>query len=125
MAGVAAVCAAGAGLAVALSLSLRRVTVDGDSMRPALAPGDRLLVVRLPPGRTLVPGAIVAAADPRTRRRLLVKRVAAVEEDGRVALHGDNAGASTDSRSFGPLARRDVWGIARYRYAPPERAGWL
>jgi nickel-type superoxide dismutase maturation protease len=109
----------------ALALVLRRVVVQGESMRPALAPGDRLLVVRVPPWVQLAPGAVVAAPDPRDRRRLLVKRVAAVEPGGRVVLHGDNPGASTDSRTFGPLARRAVWGVAWYRYAPPERAGRL
>lgn len=112
-------------MAVVASRWFRRVVVEGDSMLPALAPGDRLLVVRLPRGRTVGPGDIVAAADPRTPRRLLVKRVVRVEADGRMVLHGDNAQASTDSRSFGPLARRSVWGVARYRYAPPERAGRL
>lgn len=112
------------GLAVALR-PLRRVVVEGESMRPALSPGDRLLVVRLRRGAPLVPGAVVAANDPRNPRRLVVKRVAAVDDDGRVVLHGDNTGASTDSRAYGPVARGSVWGIARYRYAPPARAGRL
>lgn len=112
------------GLAVALR-QLRRVVVEGESMRPAFSPGDRLLVVRLRRRAPLVPGAVVAANDPRNPRRLVVKRVAAVDDDGRVVLHGDNAGASTDSRAYGPVARGSVWGIARYRYAPPERAGRL
>ncbi len=114
-----------AALVAVAALALRRVVVEGESMRPALAPGDRLLVVRVPPWVRLAPGAVVAAPDPRDRRRLLVKRVAAVEPGGRVVLHGDNPGASTDSRTFGPLARRAVWGVAWYRYAPPERAGRL
>src|SRR5438874_12557495 len=41
---------------------LRRVEVHGDSMRPGLEPGDRLLVVGL--GRPR-PGDVVAVVDPR------------------------------------------------------------
>lgn len=114
-----------AAVAAVLRLGLRRVVVEGDSMRPALAPGDRLLVVRMPRRLQIAPGAVVAAADPRAPERLLVKRVAALGPGGYLVLHGDNAGASTDSRAFGPLPRRSVWGVAWYRYAPPERAGRL
>lgn len=92
-------------------------------MRPTLEPGDRVLVVRLPRWARLVPGVVVAVTDPRAPERLLVKRVAAVRTDGGVVVHGDNAAASTDSRTFGPVPRGSVWGIAWCRYAPPERAG--
>ena len=99
---------------------LSLVAVDGASMRPALEPGDRLLVVRR---RRYRPGDVVAARDPREPARTIVKRVASVEPDGRLVLHGDDPAASTDSRAFGPVERRHVVGRAVYRYAPPERAG--
>lgn len=38
---------------------------------------------------------------------------------------GDNRARSTDSRSYGPVRRRDIAGKAWYRYSPRERAGWL
>ena len=86
-------------------------------MRPALTPGDRLLVVRLRPRA----GDVVALRDPRTGRTI-VKRVASVDGASVVVL-GDNAEASTDSRTFGPVELSAVLGRAVYRYAPTARAG--
>ena len=108
-------------LARTLSGAVRRVEVAGMSMAPALQPGDRLLVVRLG-RRPTRPGDVVTVPDPRRSGRLLVKRVVSVGGDG-IVVAGDNAGASTDSRAFGPVERAGVWGVARYRYAPPGRAG--
>jgi nickel-type superoxide dismutase maturation protease len=99
----------------------RRVIVHGDSMAPALLAGDRVLVVA---GGRLRRGDIVAVPDPRRPHRLLIKRVTHLAP-GRdtVSLAGDNAAASTDSRTFGPVPRRAILGRAVYRYAPVERAG--
>ena len=115
---MAAVGAVAAGVALG---RLRRVEVTGDSMLPALAPGDRLLVARL--GRPR-PGDLVAVRDPRDPGRTVVKRVAGVSSDGYVVL-GDNRARSTDSRHFGPVARAAVRGRALYRYFPEERRGRL
>ncbi|MHB1929401.1 MAG: nickel-type superoxide dismutase maturation protease, partial [Acidimicrobiales bacterium] len=101
----------------------RRVQVEGPSMRPALQPGDRLLVVRRR-GRPPAAGDVVALRDPTDRRRLLVKRVAAVASSG-VTVLGDNTGASTDSRSFGAVPPGSLLGRAVYRYAPASRVGRL
>lgn len=98
---------------------VRRVEVHGDSMRPTLVPGDRLLVVR-GVGRHR-PGQLVVVRDPRDPRRPLVKRVSAVEGD-RVVVTGDNRSASTDSAVFGPV-RVDARVV--YRYHPAPRAGVL
>ncbi|HEX2047562.1 MAG TPA: nickel-type superoxide dismutase maturation protease [Acidimicrobiales bacterium] len=100
---------------------VRRVEVVGDSMLPALAPGDRLLVVR--PARARV-GDLVAVVDPRTPARSLVKRVAARGPKG-VTVLGDNPAASTDSRTLGPVADRALRGRAVYRYFPDDRRGLL
>lgn len=89
-------------------------------MRPALRPGDRLVVVP----QLVSVGALVCVRDPRRPSRLLVKRVVAVGPDG-VEVAGDNPSASTDSRHFGPVERSLVVGRPVYRYAPPDRAGWL
>jgi nickel-type superoxide dismutase maturation protease len=98
---------------------VRRVAVHGDSMRPALEPGDRLLVVGfLRPS----PGGIVALVDPREEGRVMVKRVSAVDAAGLTVL-GDNPTASTDSRTFGPVPPHLVLGRAVYRYWPEARRG--
>jgi nickel-type superoxide dismutase maturation protease len=97
----------------------KRVLVEGDSMRPTLEPGDRLLAIR---ARRIRAGQLVVVPDPRRPDRLLVKRVAAVGPAA-VSVQGDNAGASTDSRQFGPVSRTAVVGRIVYRYAPLTRAG--
>jgi nickel-type superoxide dismutase maturation protease len=90
-------------------------------MAPALAPGDRLLV--MPLGRPRV-GDIVAVPDPRDPGRMLVKRVVAADSRRRLlSVEGDNRTASTDSRTFGPVSCDDVLGRAVYRYSPSSRAG--
>jgi nickel-type superoxide dismutase maturation protease len=99
---------------------VRRVQVHGDSMRPALEAGDRLLVVSLRPR----PGDVVAVVDPREERRVMVKRVSSVDGEGIVVL-GDDPAASTDSRTFGPDDRPVVLGRAVYRYGPEARRGRL
>jgi signal peptidase I len=97
----------------------RRVVVEGRSMEPTLAPGDRLLVMR---ARGLHAGDVVAVRDPRGARRVLVKRVGAVLGD-EVVLRGDNPSASTDSRTFGPVPASSVLGKVVRCYAPSWRAG--
>lgn len=97
-----------------------RVEVNGWSMAPTLWPGDRMVAIRGLSGR---PGDIVAVRDPRVASRMLVKRVAAVEDDLRLRLTGDCAPASTDSRSFGPVPASSVAGRVVWRYWPPEQRG--
>jgi nickel-type superoxide dismutase maturation protease len=110
----------GLGLAVVV-VRPRRVLVEGASMEPTLLAGDRLLVVRRFAPRV---GDIVALADPRDGRRLLVKRVTAMA--GReLTVEGDNPGSSTDSRDFGPVTGRGLLGRAVYRYGPGGRTGRL
>lgn len=113
-------------VAAAVTVALRRwrpvsrAEVHGDSMRPALEPGDRLLVLRA----RVRPGDVVSFRDPRAGHRTMVKRAAARGPGGLTVL-GDNAGASTDSRSFGPVDPSGVRGRAVYRYFPDSRRGLL
>lgn len=102
------------------STHVRLVAVEGDSMRPAIRPGDRLLVVRR---RRYRVGEVVALRDPRDGRTIL-KRVESVD-DINLMVAGDNGAASTDSRIFGSVSVSSVLGRAVYRYAPPGRAGRL
>jgi nickel-type superoxide dismutase maturation protease len=104
-----------------LSTRLRRVEVVGESMRPTLEPGDRLLLLRTGRAR---PGQLVAIADPRQSGRTVIKRVASVTAAG-VTVLGDNPSASTDSRTFGRIAPDAIRGRALYRYFPPERRARL
>jgi nickel-type superoxide dismutase maturation protease len=113
-------------LAAVVARPVRRVAVTGGSMAPALADGDRLVVVARPWAGRVAPGDVVAVPDPRAPGRLLVKRVAAVDRArGTAELRGDAPAASTDSRTFGPVPLASVTGRAVYRYGPPGRTGPL
>jgi nickel-type superoxide dismutase maturation protease len=107
-------------------LPLRRLEVTGESMVPTLLPGDRLLVLRgLGPLRPAIRvGDLVALADPRLPARIMIKRVAGLEGK-RLFVRGDNDGASTDSRHFGPVEPAAVRGRVVYRYHPEDRRGRL
>jgi nickel-type superoxide dismutase maturation protease len=95
-------------------------------MRPTLEPGDWLLVdpdaYRRRPPRA---GDLVVAPDPRQADRVLVKRVAALDIDGRVLLAGDARDDSTDSRTFGAIDAGSVLGRAWFRVWPRRRFGAL
>ncbi len=87
-----------------LLLLLRRrraFVVEGDSMAPTLNEGDVVLVKR---GSKFGVGDIVLAAHPYRSSVKILKRVAAIGSDGELTLAGDNAAASTDSRTFGAVS---------------------
>ena len=100
---------------------LGRVEVAGNSMLPALGPGD-WLVVRwsATTGRRIRSGAVVVLRRPDRPELLVVKRVGRVLDDGRLWVIGDNPSASDDSRLFGPVGPESVVGrvLGRYRRAP-------
>lgn len=98
-----------------LARGFERYVVEGPSMVPALDSSDFVVVGRRV-GR-LVPGQVVLAHDPRNRARVLAKRIAKVTAAG-VELRGDNAAASTDSRTFGPVPSTDIVGRVVWRYWP-------
>ncbi|MFG1700206.1 S24 family peptidase [Nonomuraea sp. NPDC049309] len=93
-----------------------RVRVEGDSMRPALLPGDWLLVRR---GAAVRPGDLVVARMPGDGR-LIVKRAQWRSDEG-WWLESDNQRASgrRDSWDFGPV--RDIVGRVVLRYWPLTR----
>ena len=95
------------------------VRVDGPSMRPTLEPGDLLAVRPLRPDEPRTGQLVVV----RRGDIEIVKRVSATVEGhalgaDEIWLTGDNPDASTDSRTTGPAARRDVVGVVRARYKP-------
>ncbi|MGI9016055.1 MAG: nickel-type superoxide dismutase maturation protease [Euzebya sp.] len=102
-------------------LALPRLRVQGHSMTPTLFPGDHLVVLGLPPAA----GRLLVITDPRQPGRLMVKRCASREADGRVWVVGDNPPRSTDSRHFGPVDPDLFVGRPLYRYQPTGSAGWV
>lgn len=91
------------------------VRVQGASMLPTYADGDRLLAMRRPLLRRVSPGdvVVVRASNPSGLPELLVKRVERVEpgdhNGGRVFVAGDNP-PSYDSLVFGPVPLSHVVG---------------
>ncbi len=109
----------------------RRVRISGRSMSPALLPGERVLFDRFAFTRDRPRVGDVALLQRPDRPALrLVKRIAAVPGDvaggrtlerGEYWVEGDNVGASTDSRAFGPVRRRHLLARAWLVYWPTER----
>jgi hypothetical protein len=66
---------------------------------------------------------LVVAPDPRQPDRELVKRVAAIDLDGRLLLAGDAQDASTDSRTFVAIDPAAIRGRPWFRVRPLERLG--
>jgi signal peptidase I len=98
-------------------LPFGRYQVEGASMAPDVAPGERVLVNRAAYwfGRPRA-GDVVVLRDPRQRDRLLLKRIERADGGGRWFVRGDNASASTDSRTFGPVDRQLLVGKVVLRY---------
>jgi inner membrane protease subunit 1 len=108
----------------------RRVRVQGHSMSPSLLPGERVLFDRLAFTRNRPRVGDVALLQHPGRPELrVVKRITAVAgdivagralADGDYWVQGDNLGASTDSRSFGPVRRSHLLARAWLVYWPQE-----
>ena len=99
-----------AGIIDRLMLVLGRragILIAGDSMLPALADGDRVVV---DPSSDTAVGDIVVAYHPYKKSVSIVKRVVDILPDGRFVLVGDNLSESTDSREFGSVAAADIFG---------------
>lgn len=105
-----------------------RVEVRGDSMIPALWPGDRALAV---PARRPSRGHVVVVEHPTRPGFEIVKRITAVPgdltPDGRTLgpnefwVEGDNPSRSTDSRQHGAVRAAQVRARVRLVYWPPSR----
>lgn len=80
-------------------------------MFPVLREGDEVLydprAYRHAPPRA---GDVVVARHPQRKHVQIIKRVTAVQRDGRLFLQGDNPDASTDSRDFGTVSPAQVLG---------------
>lgn len=80
-------------------------------MLPTLEPGDLVLVDRAA-YRSVRPavGDVVVAQHPHERNVTLIKRIGAVEPDGRLYLLSDNPREGTDSRTFGTVDAASILG---------------
>jgi len=86
-------------------------------MTPLLNPGDEVLIDPRAFRRSAPrQGDIVVARHPYRTDLRLVKRVAAVLENGSCILEGDNPAESTDSRSFGALPPHHILGRVTSRF---------
>lgn len=95
----------------------RRFRVVGNSMIPLLNPGDEVLVnLKAYCKKNPSLGDIVVAQHPLQPNLRLIKRVAAVLENGECFLEGDNPAESTDSRSFGSIASEQILGRVTSRF---------
>ena len=113
---------AGAARAWLASRRFSRYAVSGESMAPTIRAGDWLLAdAHAYRSRSPLPGDVVLASDPRNPDRTLVKRVSDITSQGSVVLVGDNAAASTDSRSFGPVPPEYIQARVALRYWPRPR----
>jgi phage repressor protein C with HTH and peptisase S24 domain len=87
-------------------------------MEPTYRPGERLTALRR--WRRVRVGDIVVVRDPRQPDRWLLKRCV-VRTGSFLDLRGDNPGASTDSREFGPVPVGSVsWLVVGARPAPRQ-----
>jgi phage repressor protein C with HTH and peptisase S24 domain len=91
--------------------------VSGESMRPRLRPGDRMLVDYR---RTPHPGDVVVARLPGgvlAIKRASERRTTALGEPGWWLL-SDNAEEGSDSRRYGAVAEEDVLAVVVRRIWP-------
>ena len=79
----------------------KRYRVEGDSMLPLISEGDQLVVDE---HAEISVGDIVIARHPFIANSEMVKRIERIDPSGNCFLIGDNADASTDSRTFGPVS---------------------
>jgi nickel-type superoxide dismutase maturation protease len=104
-----------------------RVAIRGASMMPTLVPGDWCLVVS---PRTFIAGDVVVVEHPGRPGYEMVKRLTGVPGDTVAErtlgedewwVQGDRAGASTDSRHFGPVMREELKAKVVLVYWPTAR----
>jgi nickel-type superoxide dismutase maturation protease len=84
----------------------KRYRVEGNSMLPTLQDGDEVLVK---PSQSYRIGDVIVAKHP-FRKTPMIKRVTEISTGGKLFLRGDNPAESSDSRTFGGIAEKDILG---------------
>ena len=93
----------GSGRSSRISL-FRRFLVTGQSMSPTFNDGDGVIAIR---SRRAIDGQVRVARNPKNNSMWLLKRVAAVGQDGMMNLSSDSGDLSAvDSRTFGRVQVR-------------------
>lgn len=94
-------------------------------MQPGLRPGALVIAQALDPSHDLRSGDVVVARRPDRAGPEIIKRIHSIDEAGTIFLVGDNPDplASTDSRTFGAVARDQIEARVRWRIwpLPPRR----
>lgn len=94
---------------IALLSPIYKYKISGNSMAPTLSSGEIILVNRLAYLFTNPKSSdVVAVRDPRDNK-ILIKRITKKERT-KYFVQGDNKLASTDSRVFGWIEKRDIIG---------------
>ena len=94
-----------------------RFIVEGNSMAPVFLHGERLLVNKLNYlMRSPRAGEVVILRHPQERNRMLLKRIAQVHDKETLSVISEDLENGTDSRSFGPVKKKDIIGRALFRY---------
>jgi nickel-type superoxide dismutase maturation protease len=103
---------------IEMRLPFTRLVVAGDSMLPALRPGDCLVISRR---ARIAVGDLVVVRRPHVDGLLLVKRAVRREDGGWWLLSDNEAAGRDDSRAFGVLPDACVVGKVLFRYYPWDR----
>jgi len=92
-------------------------------MAPRLPSGALVVARSVNRATPLHIGDVVVARRPDRPELQIIKRIQAIDAAGAIILSGDNPGASTDSRQFGPVTRDHIVARVRWRYwpLPPTR----
>ncbi len=95
-----------------------RFQVEGKSMEPAVRQDERVLVFTWAYAFSKPKeGDLIVCYDPKEAKRKLLKRVIRIS-GLQIWVEGDNKKSSTDSREFGPIAKKNILGkvLLRYKY---------